>query len=225
MKRTRKCRRPCDSNQFSPWVIGASICVIVVISAGLSADDPATDVFRVEEDWAMVVNDPDLNSNGPQVTCTISPCQINAAYAAFDINYRTQPNYESGGLQLHAWDPEDAIVIASSPHADIMLTPGEAVTWTQTMTLQDDRLTFRVVDGTSTTWGTFGGHESHLRLVLSTNLVNLNQYDPQVSLDNSGVSFASNLVDSLTLVAVRCYDVNGNLIKQITNPQAVHPRN
>lgn len=27
---------------------------------------------RVEEDWELVVNEPDPNNNGPQVTCTIS---------------------------------------------------------------------------------------------------------------------------------------------------------
>jgi hypothetical protein len=31
-------------------------------------------------------------------------------------------------------------------------------------------------------------------------------------------------VNSLTLVAVRRFDANGNLIDEITTPQAVHPQ-
>jgi hypothetical protein len=55
-------------------------------------------------------------------------------------------------------------------------------------------------------------------------LPNLNSYDPNVTLDNSGVSFGGNLVVSQTLVAVRYYNSAGVLIAQITTPQLVHPQ-
>jgi hypothetical protein len=92
------------------------------------------------------------------------------------------------------------------------------------MSLNNGNLNFRIANGQSQTWGQFGRNGTHLSLDLPTTLSNLNGYSPEVSLDNSGVSFASNLVESQTLMAVRWYDANGNLIKQITTSQVVHPQ-
>jgi hypothetical protein len=205
--------------------LGVAVLATVAIASLLQAQVPGPDVYRVEEDWALVVGQPDSDSNGPQVTCTISPADMQTAYCAFDINYHTQPEYSAGGLQLHTWDPTDPVEIANSSHTGMLNYPGETITWTQTMAWSDNEITFRVLNGRSQTWGHFGGPNGLLVLSLPTSLANLDGYDPNVSLDNSGVSFASNLVDSLTLTAVRWYDVNGNLINQVTTPQVVHPQN
>lgn len=195
---------------------------------GLRAQNAGSDVYRIEEDWQLVVNNPDVDENGPQVTCTISPLDMDTEYCALDLNYHTQPDYVAGGLQLHTWDPLDPIEYTNSIHTEIMSTSGETVTWTQTMNYNNDgTITFQVINGQSQTWGTFGGQNGlsgHLTLTTTTALSNLNGYTSDVSLNNSGVSFASNLVDSLTLMAVRYYDKNGNLLNEITTPQAVHPQ-
>lgn len=203
-----------------------------LITAGtLAAQTASSDVYRVEEDWQLVVGDPEVDNNGPQVTCTISPADMNTAFCAFDINYHTQPDYQPGGLQIHTWDPTDPASVASAGQNGQMSTVGETVTWTQSMSLRDGTITFRILNGNSQTWGNFGGSNEgndsdggEMSLSLPTSLPNLDQYSPQVSLDNSGVCFASNLVNSLTLVAVRYYDANGKLLYQITNPQNVHPQ-
>lgn len=197
--------------------------VAVAAAGGLAAQAPSTDVYTIEEDWQVVVGDPSYNDNGPQITCTISPADMGTAYCAFDLNYRTQPDYQAGGLQIHTWDPADPIEYANSQHTGIMDTSGETVTWTTRMSWKDGTLNFRIANGQSQTWGQFG-HSGHLSLDLPTTLSNLNGYSPDVSLDNSGVSFASNLVTSQTLMAVRWYDANGNLIREITTPQVVHPQ-
>ncbi|HUY36332.1 MAG TPA: hypothetical protein VMV69_26575 [Pirellulales bacterium] len=208
----------------SQWrALGLATLATVVTTAALRGQTPAVNVYRVEEDWQLVVGQPDLNSNGPQVTCAISPADMQTAYCAFDINYHTQPDYSAGGLQLHTWDPSNLVEIANSSHTGMLQYAGETLTWTQTMAWSDNVLTFRVLNGQSQTWGTFGGPSGLLALNLPTSLSNLNQYAPNVSLDNSGVSFAGNLVTSLTLQAVRWYDVNGNLIQQVTTPQVVYP--
>ena len=175
-------------------------------------------------DWQVIVGDPSYNDNGPQITCTISPADMNTAYCALDLNYRTQPDYQAGGMQLHTWDPTDPIEIASSPHTGIMQTSGEVVTWTTCMRWNSGNLEFSVANGQSQTWGKFDNGAANLWLSLPTSLANLNSYSPNVSLDNSGVSFASNLVVSQTLMAVRWYDANGKLIAEVTTPQVVHPQ-
>ena len=213
-------------HRFGPsWRASALAGLVAVVAAGgLSAQSGSPDVYSVQEDWQIVVGDPSFNDNGPQITCTISPADISAAYCAFDINYHTQPDYQAGGLQIHTWDPNDPIAYANSPKTGIMATSNEAVTWTTRMAWNAGNLDFRIANGQSQTWGQFGGEGTHLLLSLPTALANLNSYSPNVSLDNSGVSFATNLVVSQTLMAVRWYDVNGNLIKQVTTPQVVHPQ-
>lgn len=202
---------------------------VLVSGRGLRADgNSGPDVFKIEEDWQLIVGDPSPNDNGPQVTCTISPLDMGTAYCAFDINYHTQPDYSAGGLQIHTWDPVDPIEYSNSIHDGVMETSGETVTWTMRMKVVDNQLEFRVKNGQSQTWGQFGWQSAdnagHLSLSLPTTLSNLNGYSSDVSLNNSGVCFASNFVGSLTLVAVRWYDANGNLIKENTTPQAVHPQ-
>jgi hypothetical protein len=222
------------SNRHRFGILGGVVAVAAIAAAvsgdGLRAQGGGSDVYRIEEDWELVVGDPDYILDGPQVTCTISPLDMGTAYCAFDLNYHTQPDYQAGGLQVHTWDPSDPIEYADSTHTGVMATSNETVTWTQTMTLDPNQntITFQVINGQSQTWGNFGGHKngnwSHLTLSINTALANLNGYTSDVSLDNSGVSFASNLVVSQTLVGVRYYDINGNLINQITTPQVVHPQ-
>lgn len=222
------------SNRHRFGILGGIVALAAIAAAvtdeGVQAQGGATDVFRIEEDWQLVVGDPDILVNGPQVTCTISPLDMDTAYCAFDLNYRTQPDYRAGGLQIHTWDPSDPIEYANSSRTGMMSTSNETVTWTQTMTLDPTQstITFQVINGQSQTWNTFGGQKGgnygRLILAINTSLPNLNGYTPDVSLNNSGVSFASNLVVSQTLMAVRYYDSNGKLLSQNTTPQVVHPQ-
>lgn len=205
------------------WLALPAVAGAIILAGAVQAQAPASDVYRVEEDWELVLLTPDANVNGPQVTCVISPATINDAYAAFDVNYHTQPDYSAGGLQMHVWDPVDPMAYCNFPDIGMLKTAGETITWTQNMWLSGSVLSFQVTNGQSQTWGAFGGTGSVL-LSVNTSLANLNAYDSNVSLANSGVSFATNLVSSLTLTAVRWYDVNGNLIQQNTTPQVVHPQ-
>jgi hypothetical protein len=198
----------------------------VVTGENLKAQGGGADVFTIEEDWELVVGQSDYNSNAPQVTCAISPGDFASAYCAFDLNYHTQPDYAAGGLQLHTWDPIDPIDIGNSSKTAIMNSNNETITWTMRMTLNNGNIHYRIANGVSpATWGTFGkSNLTALQLDQNTSLSNLNSYDPNVSLDNSGVSFGGNLVVSQTLVAVRYYNSAGQVINQITTPQSVHPR-
>lgn len=182
----------------------------------------AADTMRVEEDWQLVVNQPDGDLNGPQVTCIIAPGAVDLGYCALDLNYNTQPNYSAGGLQMHLWNPSQPIVVGNFPATGVMQQANETVTWTQTMSINQGMLSFAVKNGTSATWGNFDN--SAAPLLAATTATNLNSYDPNVSLSNSGVCFASNLVTSLTLNAVRWYAADGTLISQTTTPQTVHPQ-
>jgi hypothetical protein len=63
-------------------------------------------------------------------------------------------------------------------------------------------LIFEIVSGESSTWGDFGG-QGYLRAEVDGDLLNLDTYDPEISVANSGVGFASNRVASLVLKEIR----------------------
>ena len=169
-----------------------------------------TDVVCVEEDWELVVDEPDATTNSPQVTCVTSPVgHVNGVYVAFDLNHHSLTDYYSGGLQLQLWHDDVPLSDDYPRMYNLLSSTGEVVTWTQRMRLGDERLRFEVVNGLSSSWGAFGG--STLSVSVETNLENLNQYSPDVSVANSGVGFGGNRVERLALKRVRLYKANGQV--------------
>ncbi len=186
----------------------------------LAVDEPAQ-VVRVEEDWEMVLGTPEPENDAPQVACVISSTgDVNSLHAAFNLNHRSLPEYVAGGLQLQIWDGETPRLAKIFPNDNIMSQTGETVTWTQAMELKDGKLTFDIVNGESSTWGQFGG-QGYLKDNIDTSLTNLNQYSPDVSVRNSGISFASNRVQSLTLKRVRLVLATGEILED-NNPRTVY---
>ena len=75
---------------------------------------------RVEEDWEVVIGDPDPDSTGPQITTCMSPISGSSAFVAFCLNYRDVSDWKPGGLQVKAYgEPasttQDRPLIASTP--------------------------------------------------------------------------------------------------------------
>jgi hypothetical protein len=173
-------------------------------------------VVRVVENWELVVSQPDASLDAPQVTAVISPVgSLDSLYAAFELNHQSQPSFVAGGMQLQLWNGESPV--ASKKHKDgqKLLYDNETITWVQEMSLQNGVLNFQVRNGTSTSWGNFGGPLSTSASV-ATNLPNLNGYSSQVGIDNSGVGYAGNRVASLKLVRVRLYTSDGQVVEDST---------
>ncbi len=202
------------------WLTAMAVAALCVFFAGLSR---ANDIDRVEEDWRLVVAEPDTLLVSPQITCTMSPVgNLNSDYAVFDVNLRNFPSYEAGGVQLQVWNGDNSVSSIRSKSGVVLGEANEVVTWTQVMTVQDGHLSFEVTNGQSTSWGSFGDGNS-IALVKDTNLQNLNEYSPASTVDNSGVGYGANRVASLTLVGIRFYS-GPTLVGQITEAQTVHPQ-
>jgi hypothetical protein len=180
-------------------------------------------VVRVEEDWELVVATPDANSAAPQVSCLISPVgNTESVHAAFEMNYQSMPEFLPGGLQLRIWNNESPLVSRKFPNGAVMQQAGETVRWTQNMSLGGGLLSFEITGGSSTSWGSFGG-QGYLKATVATSLENLNAYSPSVSTDNSGVGYAANRVQSLTLRKVRLVTSAGQVLE--TEPLcSVYPK-
>jgi hypothetical protein len=193
---------------------------LFLLTVGALAQDPVS-VMKVEEDWELVLNDPSTDNTSPQVTCLISPVNhADGVYASLELNHGSLPDFSSGGVQLQAWSGEDWLSVRDYANTTLANT-GEVVTWTHRLRISDGQLIFKVVNGSSTSWGAFGS-SGNLRLALTSGLSNLNLYSPDVSKAQSGIGFGSQRVQKLVLKAVRYYDGSGNLLLEDTTPRVVH---
>lgn len=203
------------------------LAIAVIILAGpvrpACAFDP-TDVVRVEQDWKLVVTTPDVNSCGPQVSTVLSPVgHVQWRHMTFEINHQSVPNFVAGGMQLQTWWGEFPTGTHKFPNPAVMSTDNETVEWTQSMEIDSGNLEFEITGGTSTTWGNFGG-QGYLKTTVPTYLDDLNAYSTNVSVDNSGVVFAANVVGTLVLKRVRTYTANGQM-QEDANPRVVFVQN
>lgn len=187
---------------------------LLIWTSAARADTPT--IVGIEEDWELVLLTPDPDSAGPQVICTMSPVgNVNSLYCTLELNHQTVPYFSPGGLQFELWNGESLVTERRAPTQAVLCHPGEVIRWTQKMRLSDGILSLEVVNGTSTTWGAFGG-QGYLKADVSTSLENLNGYLPSVSVDNSGVSYAANRVQSLVLKRVRYTTSTGEVLEDTT---------
>ncbi|MCC7290856.1 MAG: hypothetical protein IT449_02205 [Phycisphaerales bacterium] len=174
-------------------------------SALLPEGDP---VLRVEEDWELVLNEPDGETASPQFATVMSPhSDMNSYYAQTLWNYRETPDFVLGGIQLHSYRGAYLIRTRSVEYR-VLSSSAETILWTQALETNGVTLTYSVFDGTSTTWGTFG---RDMNISSSAGVSDLSGYDPAFSAANACVTFGSNRVDSLVLKRVRYYGRDGLL--------------
>ncbi|MEZ6102279.1 MAG: hypothetical protein R3E01_25355 [Pirellulaceae bacterium] len=166
-------------------------------------------VKTVEEDWELVVGDVDSNLVAPQIVMLMSP--VNSAdgqHMLVTLNHGDQPAYSAGGLQLQAWDGDTLVNAERHSDEGVLSTDAETVTWTQRIDVAANGLEYSVRNGSSATWGQFGG-SGQFKVTVPSTTTSLNQYNPHVTFINSGVSFAANRVASLKLKKVRVTLENG----------------
>jgi hypothetical protein len=196
--------------------------VLAFPATDILADTPPPLADRVEEDWELVIETPDVNKVGPQITTTMDPSgDSSSPYVAFDLNYREYPNYQAGGLQIQVWKDKDVIAEPSSQGSALFSTSGETVTWTQRMSIdQSGTVTYHIFNGQSTTWGQFGQGNGLLDVSFATSLSSLTGYSPTQSASKSAVTWQSNHVTRMTLLQVRYY-ANGQLISTDSTPRSI----
>lgn len=176
--------------------------------------------IRVEEDWYIKIGTPDPNSDSPQITSCLSPSwSLWGKYAIFDLNCATQPGFVSGGVQLQLWQDDAILQTCSNVNWDSLRVVNEEIRYTSAVSLQDGKLVFEILNGSSETWGTFGTGE--LRLQADTWRNQLNQYSPDFTAENSRIGFASHRVRRFTLERIRYYSANG-LRATDENPRVLH---
>lgn len=207
----------------------AALFTISFVSPVANADEAGPPI-RIEEDWYLEIIEPSYEDTSPQITNTISPTQnLNCKFGLFEINHGTQPEYRDGGLGIQIWDHDSCVNYRRHSNTNRLSHQNEVVRYTIGMSIYQPsaggskRLSFKVKNGTSQTWGNFG-NDSALRCSVETSRQDLSNYSPQFSVENSKVGYASYRVRKYALVAVRYYDQNG-LIQTDTTERVAHEYN
>jgi hypothetical protein len=209
-----------------------SILALIALASGLAtapargqfALSPATQQIR--EDWKLIVASGSPSNDGPQIMTYMSPVGDSSnPYAWFLLNVRDAPNpFAGGGMMIQVWDYSDHLLTSStSTTATAKLnTANETITWTQRMAWsKPTQITYDIINGSSTTWSTFGSSQG-LSSVTFSGPGDLSNYNPQVSASKSRVGWMAGNVTSMTLVAVRQYDGSGSFIRMDTLNLAVN---
>ena len=201
------------------WLLAAAI---IATCANVSIAQSEAQVVKVEEDWEMVVGEPDDVHASPQVLCVFSPtADAESLHASLELNHHTVPEFEAGGMQFEVWEGKTALREKKFPIQHVLSTPGEVISWTQCMELQGSNLLFEIKDGTSSTWGAFGGQGYLKPYPVHAKMSNLNGYSPEVSVNSSGISHGANRVQSLVLKEVRLTLSTGEVLVDDT-PRVIH---
>lgn len=203
------------------WLTGLAV---VVISAKEASGQTYVPYDRIEEDWEVVIGEPSPEDEAPQILNVFSPGgTYDSSYYIFELNHSTQPDYHAGGMQLQRWTGDWVRDWRTLSNANQLSYPGETITYTLRMRLQDNYLYASVRNGQSQTWGQFGGF-SQLGVAHWTDLTDLNGYRTSSSTAKSRIGFASHRVVRFVLKEVRYYS-NGELVSTDDADVVVHEQN
>jgi hypothetical protein len=194
----------------------ALACQAAVCVAAFALAAPAlaqTSVVMIEEHWELQIADPDSASSAPQTSMVMSPTgAADEKYFVFTLNHHNSSGFRAGGLQVQLWDDEELLDDRSAHEGGTLHHEGETVSWVQRMELNEGQLKFGVYNGSSETWGSFGGND--MAISTQTSLTQLNAYRPAVSLTESQVGFAENRVNSLVLKKLVWKTSDGQVFEQ-----------
>lgn len=201
-------------------VIAATLTIAVSGSlVGYSAEDtppPAKTLQRIEEDWVLLVENPDEKIASPQVLICMSPDgKFTADHALIELNHATQPgddHWLAGGLQLQGWQGSVNTGVFNSPKHDVLSRGYDRIQFTVSMKCVGDGYTeFQVKDGASRTWGKFGqDKDKPISLKVKSTRENLATYDRANSVKHTHVTHGAHRVTIMYQRRVRYYWSDGS---------------
>lgn len=203
---------------LSHGVVTALAWFCVTVTCSLQApsvafgEDPShhhSKPYWVEEDWEMVIHEPDVKTNSPQVSFFLYPGGTDERYFQLQMNFAAEEGFSSGGFRVGAFVDEIPVDEERSRVRGVLAWDGDKVEWTSAMAVFDGKLMYALKDGHGLQWGSFGGPE-FLVSMPNEHINDLSNYDPQQSLDNVDIGFGSNRVHSIRLKRVRVVYTDGH---------------
>jgi len=193
---------------------------LVVLPMGRCLASDGLNVIRVAETWEVTLNSPSANDGAPQLTFLISPTgSSNGLYGILAFNQR---DGAVGGLQLQLWHGETLLTKSTFANTSTLNTNGEVIRWTTEIEVKNGAFKMSIKNLTSTTWGNFDTDEVALAASTATTLSNLNSYDPNISLANTGIDFGSTRVAKLGLKQVKTVTEDEKVTEHLSSEQVLY---
>jgi hypothetical protein len=187
-----------------------AISIVGILSGSFACAADPIHVVKIVENWELTLNSPDASTTAPQVTTTFGPfAHLNSFYATFELNHQATPEFATGGLHFHAWRGEQCLASRHQAAGLTLNSTGEVIRWKQVLELADGNLKLSIQDGSSSTWGSFGGDE--MSFSIATDMADLNTYRPSFSVGQSGVGYAGGRVKQLAIVKLVAYTSAGQV--------------
>ncbi|WP_372721502.1 hypothetical protein [Novipirellula sp.] len=202
--------------RIAQTMIGGILTLAVAPAADCSAEDVA--IFKIEEDWEMVLNEPDPINHSPQVTFFTTPTDDPSRYFQLQLNHAVDAQFSGGGFHVAAVENDHILDEARSETRVALSSDGDHVRWTSILATVEDQTLFAIKNGHASQWGDFGGPDFLVRMNSDASL-GLSQYHPQKSLDAVDIGFGANRVASITLLEVRVFYVDGTVVPVPVNRQ------
>ena len=200
---------------MSNYTFLAVSCLLLAHFAGVAvAEEPR--IIRIEEVWELEVTTPDPLQYSPQISTWMSPNDsLENEHFCANFNHIQKVDHPGGGFQTSAFHGTATMDETVNRKGVTLSKIGETIKWTQVMAIINQELVFAIKNGTSESWGDFGGPDSLVRFSSSIN--NLNGYRPNKSAEWSGVGFATNRVALLKLAKVRYFNDQGQVVESTVN--------
>jgi hypothetical protein len=203
----------CDRTKIRLLTAVATVAVWCSLAQATDPDNPLAhvDIIKIEQDWMLDIAAPDPVADCPQIVTVFGPADPRYfTHAVLELNHGTQPDFAQGGMQLQVWRGDDLRGYQWQRAPAELNAAIERLTYTTVMELDDGELKLFVKDGRSLTWGDFGDSESEsLRIELSTQRDDFNDWDRSSSIQHSRVAYGANRVNKYVRTAIRYYTDDG----------------
>lgn len=185
----------------------AGVAALVLALTGTA--EAGGQYVRVEQDWELILNTPDLSFPSPQIVIPMKTRPLSNKTAFFLVNHHDFPSFQAGGGQIQLW--QDDVQVVKSFEGPTLIRDGEVVTWTQYLERKDGKLNFGLSAVAGEAWGTNTAETLGGPVSFTDSNPQITDYDSSYSVDNVVIMFGDGRVHSLKLLAVRKYKSDGSV--------------
>lgn len=204
--------------------LNAVLCGMLSATSFLAFAGAASgaEYYRIEEDWELVLNKPDLSFPSPQIVVSMKPGTTSGKTALFLINHHDTPRFNAGGGQIQVWD-DKVLRTYKSFAGPTLIRDGERVTWTQYMERSNGKFHFGLSAVQGDAWGTNTAETLGGPVSWSDWKHVFDHYDSETSRTGATITFGDERVYSLKLVQVRKFRFAGDTNPDTEGPYTVFP--
>ncbi len=197
----------------------AFFCAVLAFGSGQCFSEDLIDkekeedpIWKIEVDWEIRIPNPDFKTSSPQISLIISAFDhLDSWHGELVVNcseYSTAAN--DGGISTRLWNGEQLQSGTFARTNEPINILDERIDVTQVLSLEEGAnglvLWSKHLISESTTWGVinqFGGGSSN------HNLTNLNNFNWEITFNESGVNVGRNRVERLRIKQIRLYHQSG----------------